>query len=125
MSSLFPAVTNPSQHLLAPNIAGPYNSVRATLEGWRSAIRAEVAAENANDNSATEEDCESYRAPVVNAVFPPHGICTLCSAHVHGITNPALYARNQARQQQAEEAERGQHLEKQLRSAVIEVRAKL
>jgi len=36
----------------------------------------------------------------------------LCSAHVHGITNPAhsSYARNLARQQQAEEAERGQHL---------------
>ncbi len=106
--------------------AGPYNSVRATLEGWRSAIRAEVAAENANDDSATEEDCEIFRAPV-NADIPPHGVRTLCSAHVHGITNPALYARNQARQQQAEEAERAQHLDKQLRSAAacIDVQAKL
>ncbi len=37
--------------------------------------------------------------------------------HVHGITNPAHYARNRARQQQAEEEERGQHLEKQLTKA--------
>jgi hypothetical protein len=102
-----------------------YQSVCATLEGWRSEIRAEVAAVNANDDSATEEDCEIYRAPV-KAAIPPHGIHILCSAHVHCITNPGHYARNQARQQQAEEAEPGQHLEKQLRSAaaLIDVQAK-
>ncbi len=79
-------------------------------------IRAEVAAENVNDDPATKEDCEIYRAPV-KAAIPPHGVRILCSAYVHCITNPAHYARNQARKQQAEEAERGQHLEKQLRSA--------
>ncbi len=109
-----------------PDDAGPYNSVHATLEGWRSAIRAEVAAENANDDSATEEDCEIYRAQV-KAAIPPHGVRIVCSAHVHSITNPGQYARNQACQQQAEEAERGQYLEKQLGSAaaLIDVRAKL
>ena len=95
--------------------AGPFNSVRATLEGWRSEIRAEVAAENANDDSTTD-DCAIVRAQVNTA--PPHdGVRILCSAHVHGITNPAHYARNLARQQQAEEAERGQHPEKQLTGA--------
>ncbi len=64
--------------------AGPFNSVRATLDGWRAEVIAEVEAENA-----------------VN------------------------YARNQARQQQAEEAERGQHREKQLAGAAgfLKVRA--
>ncbi len=106
--------------------AGPFNSVGANLEGWRSEIRADFAAENANDDSTTEEDCEIFRAPV-KAAIPPHGARILCSAHVHCITNPAHYARNQALQQQAEEAERGQHLEKQLRSAaaLINVQAKL
>jgi hypothetical protein len=47
--------------------AGPYNSVRATLEGWRTTIRAEIAAEYKDST-------------------------------------------NLARQQQAQEAERGQHL---------------
>ncbi len=44
---------------------------------------------------------------------------------MHGITNPAHYARDLVRQQQAEEAERGQHLEKQLTraAAFLEVRA--
>ena len=68
--------------------AGPFNSVRATLDGWRAEVIAEVEAENA-------------------------------------ITNPVNYARNQARQQQAEEAERGQHREKQLAGAAgfLKVRA--
>ena len=71
-----------------------------------------VEAENANDDSATN-DCAIVRVPVNTA--PPHdGVDKLCSAPVHGITNPVNYARNQARQQQAEEAERGQHREKQL-----------
>jgi hypothetical protein len=47
--------------------AGPYNSVRATLEGWRTTIRAEIAAEYKDST-------------------------------------------NLARQQQAQEEERGQHL---------------
>jgi hypothetical protein len=47
--------------------AGPYNSVRATLEGWRTTIREEIAAEYKDST-------------------------------------------NLARQQQAQEAERGQHL---------------
>jgi hypothetical protein len=93
--------------------AGQYNSVRATLEGCRTSIRAEVVAEY--NDSAAEDDCEIYRAPV-NTAVPHHGAHILCSAYVHGITNPAHYARNQARQLQAEEAERGQHLEKQLTS---------
>ncbi len=42
---------------------------------------------------------------------------------MHGITNPAHYARDLVRQQQAEEVERGQHLEKQLTGAFLEVRA--
>ena len=44
---------------------------------------------------------------------------------MHGITNPAHYARDLARQQQAGEEERGQHLEKQPTGAAafIEVRA--
>ena len=84
--------------------AGPFNSVRTTLDGWRAEVIAEVEAEIANDDSAP------------NA--PPHdGVDKLCSAPVHGITNPVNYARNQARQQQAEEAERGQHREKQLAGA--------
>ena len=53
----------------------------------------------------------------VNTALPHNGVCMHCSAHVHGITNPVHYARNQARQQQAEEAERGQHREKQLAGA--------
>ncbi len=56
--------------------AGPYNSVRTTLEGWRSTIRAEVAAENTNDDSTSEDDCEIYRAKV-NAAIPtwrPHSL---------------------------------------------------
>ncbi len=98
--------------------AGPYNSVRATLEGWHTTIRAEVAAEY--------NDSEIERAPV-NTALPPDGVRILCSAHVHGITNPAHYARNQARQQQAEEAERGQHPEKQLTGATgfLDVRAQV
>ncbi len=46
---------------------------------------------------------------------------------MHGITNPAHYARNQERQQQAEEVERGQHLEKQLTGAAgfLDVRAQV
>ncbi len=100
-------------------------SVRATLEGWCSTIRAEVAAEKTYDDSAAEDDCEIYRA--VNTAIPQHGVCMLCSAHVHSITNPAHYARNQARQQQAEEAERGQHQEKLLTcaAAFLDVRAQV
>ncbi len=46
---------------------------------------------------------------------------------MHGITNPAHYARNLALQQQAEEAERGHHLEKQLTAAAgfLDVRAQV
>ncbi len=80
--------------------------MRTTLEGWRTTIRAEVAAEC---NDSTTHDCEIERAPV-NTALPHDGVSILCSAHVHGITNPAHYSRNQLRQQQAEEAERGQHL---------------
>ena len=87
--------------------AGPFNSVRATLDGWRAEIIAEVQAEYANDDSATD-DCAIVRVPV-NTALPHDGIHKLCSTHVHGITNPVHFARNQARQQQAEEAERGQH----------------
>jgi hypothetical protein len=90
--------------------AGPYDSVRATLEGWRTMIRAEIAAEY--KDSATDA-CAIERA-LVNTALPHDSVRILCSAHVRGITNPAHYARNLARQQQAEEAERGQHLEKQL-----------
>ncbi len=45
---------------------------------------------------------------------------------MHGNTNPAHYARIRAQQQQAEEAERGQHLQKQLSSAAffLDIRAK-
>ncbi len=74
--------------------AGQYNSVRATLEGWRTPIRAKVAAEY--DDSAAEGECKIYRAPA-NTAMPHHGVRILCSASVHGITNPAHYARNQAR----------------------------
>ena len=85
------------------------------LDGWRAEVIAEVEAEIANDDSATN-DCAIVRVPVNTA--PPHdGVDKLCSAPVHGITNPVNYARNQARQQQAEEAERGQHREKQLAGA--------
>jgi len=56
------------------------------------------------------------RVPV-NTALPHDGVDKLCSTPVHGITNPVNYARNQARQQQAEEAERGQHREKQLAGA--------
>ncbi len=87
--------------------AGPFNSVRATLDGWLAEVIAEVEAENANDDSATD-DC------AINTALPHDGVDKLCSAPVHGITNPVNYARNQARQQQAEEAERGQLREKQL-----------
>ncbi len=93
--------------------AGQYDSVRATLEGWRTSIRAEVAAEY---NDSATNDCEIERAQV-NSALPHDGVRILCSVHVHGITNPAHYARNQARQQQAEEAEKEQHLEKQLTEA--------
>ena len=60
------------------------------------------------------------------APYPQDGGRSLCNANVHGITNPAHYARNQPQQQQAEEAERGQHLEKQLSSAaaLLDIRAK-
>jgi hypothetical protein len=81
--------------------AGPYNSVRATLEGWRSTIRAEVAAEKTYYASAAEKNWA----------------CILCSKQVHSITRPAHNFRNQARQQQAEEEERGQRLEKLLTGA--------
>ncbi len=92
--------------------ARPDNSIRATLEGRRTTIRAEVAAENIY--------------PENQAPYTQDGGRILCSAHVHGITNPAQYAKNRAQQQQAEEAERGQHLEKQLSSAaaLLDVRAK-
>lgn len=92
--------------------AGPYNSVRATLDGWRATIRAEVAAE------------KMY--PVNPAPYPQHGGRSLCSAQVHDNTNPPHYARIRAQQQQAEEAERGQHLQKQLSSAAafLDTRAK-
>ncbi len=86
--------------------AGPYNSVRATLEGWRTTIRAEIAAEY---KDSTTDAWAIERAPV-NTALPHDGVRILCSAHVHGITNPAHYARNLAGQLQAEEAERGQHL---------------
>jgi len=86
--------------------AGPYNSVRATLEGWRTTIRAEIEAEY---KDSTTDACAMERAPV-NTALSHDGVRILCRAHVHGITNPAHNARNLARQQQAEEAERGQHL---------------
>ncbi len=92
--------------------AGPYKSVRATLEGWRTSIRAKFAAGN------------MYL--VNSAPYPQDGGRSLCNAHVHGITNTAHYARNRAQQQQqAEEAERGQHLEKQLSgaAALLDIRA--
>jgi hypothetical protein len=57
-------------------------------------------------------------AQLVNIAIPYDGVSILCSAYVHGTNNPAHYARNLARQQQAEEAERGQHLEKQLICAI-------
>ncbi len=103
--------------------AGPFNSVRATLDGWRAEAIAEVESENANDDSATD-DCAIVRVPVSTAL-PHDGVHKLCSAPVHGIINPVNYARNQARQQQAEEAERGQHREKQLAGAAgfLKVRA--
>ncbi len=63
--------------------AEQYNSVRATLLGWRTTIRAEVVAEY---NDSTTDD----------TVLPHYGVCVLCSAHVNGITNPAHYARNQS-----------------------------
>jgi hypothetical protein len=92
--------------------AGPYNSVRATLEGWSTTIRAEVAAEN--------------MYPVNPAPYPQDGVCSLCSAQVHCVTNPAHHARILAQQQQAEEAERDQHLQKQLSCAAsfLDIRAK-
>ncbi len=92
--------------------AGPYNSVRATLEGWRTTIRAEVAAENIY--------------PVNPAPYPQDGGRNLCSAQVHCVTNPAHHARIRAQQQQAEEAGRGQHQQKQLSSAAsfFDIRAK-
>jgi hypothetical protein len=92
--------------------AGPFNSVCATLDGWRAEVIAEVEAENANNDSATN-DCAIVRVPVNTA--PPHD----------GVRNPVNSARNQARQQQAEEAERGQHREKQLAGAAgfLQVRA--
>ena len=62
--------------------------MRATLDGWRAEVIAEVEAEIAKDDSAP-----------------------------NSCANPVNYARNQARQQQAEEAERGQHREKQLAGA--------
>ncbi len=68
----------------------------------------EEQAEYANNDSATD-DCAIVRVPV-NTALPHDGVHKLCSAHVHCITNPVNYARNQARQQQAEEAARGQHL---------------
>jgi hypothetical protein len=92
--------------LLLAFYAGPYNSVRATLEGWRSTIRAEIAAEK---KDSTTDACAIERPPV-NTALPHDGVRILCSVHVHDITNPAHYARNLARQQQAEEAEKGQHL---------------
>ncbi len=73
------------------------------FEGWSTSITAEFAAENIY--------------PVNPAPFPQDGGRSLCSTHVHGISKPGQNARNPAQQQQAEEAERGQHLEKQLRSA--------
>ncbi len=87
--------------------AGPYNSVRATLEGWRTTIRAEVAVENIH--------------PVNPAPYSQDGHSILSSMHVHGITD----ARKWEQQQQAEEAERGQRLQKQLNIAasLIDVRA--
>jgi hypothetical protein len=93
--------------------AGPYNSVRATLDGWRATIRAEVAAE------------KMY--PVNPAPYPQDGGSSLCGAQVHANTIPPHYARIRAQQQQAEEAERGQHLQKQLSSAVsfLDIRAKV
>ncbi len=93
--------------------AGQYSCVRATLEGWRTTIRAEVVA---GYNDCATDDCAIQRAPI-NTALPNDGVRILYSAHVHGITNPAHYARNQARQQQAEEAERGQHLDKPLTGA--------
>ncbi len=59
--------------------------------------------------------------PVNLSPYPQDGRSILCSAHVHGITD----ARKWAQQRQAEEAEQGQHLEKQLSSAasLLDVRA--
>jgi hypothetical protein len=56
-----------------------------------------------------------------------NGVRILCSAHVHDITYPAHYAKNQARQQQAEEEERGKHLKKQLTgsAAFLDVHAQV
>ena len=88
--------------------AVPSNSVSETLEGWRTPIRAKVAAEN---------------------MFPPYpqdGGRSLCSAQVHCVTNQEHHARIRAQQQQAEKAERGQHLQKQLSSAAsfLDIRTK-
>ena len=47
--------------------AGPFYSVRVTLDGWRAEIIAEVEAENANDDFATD-DCAIVRAPVNTAL---------------------------------------------------------
>ncbi len=46
---------------------------------------------------------------------------------MHCLTNPAQYAKNRARQQQAEEAKRGKQLEKQPTSAAdfLDVRAQV
>jgi hypothetical protein len=64
--------------------------------------------------------------PVNPKHYPQDGGRSLCSAQVHGNTNPPHYARIRAQQQQAEEAERGQHLQKQLSSAAsfLDIRAK-
>ncbi len=79
--------------------------IRATLEGWRSTIRAEVVAE------------EFFSAPVTVRPYPQLGGRVLCCTHVIGTTNPADYNKHLALKQQAEELQaeeegRGQHLEK-------------
>ncbi len=63
--------------------------------------------------------------PVNPVSYPQDGGSSLYNAHVHGITNQAHYARNLAQQQQAEEAERGQHQRKQLSiaAAFLDIRA--
>ncbi len=58
--------------------AGQYNSVRATLEGWGTPIRAEVAAEYYD--SAAEDECKIYRALANTAM--PHLASAFSVAHM-------------------------------------------
>ncbi len=53
--------------------------MRATLDGWRAEVIAEVEAEIANDDSATN-DCAIVRVPVNTA--PPTMALTSSAAHL-------------------------------------------